>query len=233
MNDKVYNTKKGTSFREEGGSIINSNIDEARNILAAAGIDPSYYDTIYVLIRQDEVNDSYQSSYKSNEKQIVEAALQAWTNLGFSVEPTYATNEQFETAYATSDYDIVGMDYQMISTHAVYDLAMFSSAYSYNGSLLKGYTNETFDALLADAFKATDLNERAEILHNAEEALIEDGALIPVVFNANAYVVSSELKNVKTDFWGAQIFTKARLKNYVQYLPSVRNAASVASEDEE
>jgi len=232
LNDKVYNTKKGTSFREEGGSVVTSNMDEARNVLAAAGIDPSYYDTIYVLIRQDEVNDSYQSSYKSNEKLIVEAALQAWTELGFMVEPTYATSEQFEEVYATGDYDVVGMDYQMISAHALYDLAMFSSAYSYNGSLLKGYTNETFDALLADAFKETNLDKRAEILHNAEKALIEDGALIPVVFNTNAYVVSSELKKVKTDFWGVQIFTKAKLKDYVQYLPSVRDAAVVASEEE-
>ncbi len=237
LNDKVYNTKKGTSFREEGGAVVTSNLDEARNTLAAAGIDPSDYDFVRILIRWDEKNDG-QSAYKSNERIIVEAAIQAWTALGFEVEPIYATNEQFETAYATGDYDVVGADYQMISAHALYDLAMFSSEYSKTGSLLswykteyvdgnrefvkKTYVNEEFEAFLADAYKTSDLAARAELLHKAEKALIDDGAVIPVVFNTNAYVVSSELKQVKTDFWGVQIFKKANLKNYVQYLPSVR-----------
>lgn len=237
LNGKVYNTKKGTSFRKEGGSVITSNIDEARNLLAQENIDPMDYDTVYVLIRWDEQNDG-KGTYKSNETVIVDAAIEAWRNLGFDVEPVYATDEQFEAAYAIGDYDVIGADYQMISTHALYDLAMFSSEYNKTGSLLswyqstyvngqrvyvkKTYTNEAFEDLLAQAFAEKDLAKRAEILHNAEKALIDDGAVIPVVFNANAYVVASELKNVKTNYWGVQNFQKANLKNYVQYLPSVR-----------
>ena len=237
LNGKVYNTKKGTSFRKEGGSVITSNIEEARNLLAQENIDPMDYDTVYVLIRWDEQNDG-NGTYKSNETVIVDAAIEAWRNLGFDVEPVYATDEQFEAAYAIGDYDVIGADYQMISTHALYDLAMFSSEYNKTGSLLswyqstyvngqrvyvkKTYTNEAFEDLLAQAFAEKDLAKRAEILHNAEKALIDDGAVIPVVFNANAYVVASELKNVKTNYWGVQNFQKANLKNYVQYLPSVR-----------
>ena len=237
LNGKVYNTKKGTSFRKEGGSVITSNIDEAKNLLAQENIDPMDYDTVYVLIRWDEQNDG-NGTYKSNETVIVDAAIEAWRNLGFDVEPVYATDEQFEAAYAIGDYDVIGADYQMISTHALYDLAMFSSEYNKTGSLLswyqstyvngqrvyvkKTYTNEAFEDLLAQAFAEKDLAKRAEILHNAEKALIDDGAVIPVVFNANAYVVASELKNVKTNYWGVQNFQKANLKNYVQYLPSVR-----------
>ena len=87
---------------------------------------------------------------------------------------------------------------------------------------------------MADAFKESDLEKRAEILHTAEKLLVADeAAVIPVVFNANAYVVSGELSNVKTNYWGVQIFTKAKLKNYVQYLPSVRAAASNDDETEE
>ena len=217
--------------------MITSNIEEARNLLAQENIDPMDYDTVYVLIRWDEQNDG-NGTYKSNETVIVDAAIEAWRNLGFDVEPVYATDEQFEAAYAIGDYDVIGADYQMISTHALYDLAMFSSEYNKTGSLLswyqstyvngqrvyvkKTYTNEAFEDLLAQAFAEKDLAKRAEILHNAEKALIDDGAVIPVVFNANAYVVASELKNVKTNYWGVQNFQKANLKNYVQYLPSVR-----------
>ena len=251
LNDKVYNTKKGTSFREEGGNILTNNLQEAKTYLDTNGIDSSSYGPIRVLIRWDEKSDG-QSSYKSNERIIVDTAIQTWNQLGFEVDAVYATNAEFEEAYATGDYDIIAADYQMISAYALYDLAMFSSEYSKTGSLLswykseydystgninlvkKAYVNEEFEALIAQAFKTTDLAERAEILHNAEQKLIDDAVVIPVVFNANAYVVSSELKNVKTDFWGVQIFKKANLKNYVQYLPSVRDVATASSlEDEE
>ena len=248
LNSKVYNTKKGTSFRKAGGDVISAsaNIQAAQDLLAANGIDPSDYDTIYVLIRGDEMNDGYESEvngFMSNEKAILLKAVEAWNALGFEVEYDIrnyhdydedGVDNGFKAAYDKGEYDIVGMDYQMISTFALYNLAMFSSEYSGNASLLKGYTNEEFDNLLTDAFKESDANKRADILHDAEKLLVDtEAAVIPVVFNANAYVVSKELSKVKTDYWGVQIFTKTQLKNYVQYLPSVKAAASNDDETEE
>ena len=240
LNSKVYNTKKGTSFRKGGDAISASgNLTGAIELLNQNGIDPADYDTIYILIRGDEMNDSYDSEVNgrmSNEKAILYTAIQTWTDLGFSVEMdirnyhNWVENEKgelvdegFIAAYENGDYDIVGMDCQMVSAYALYNLAMFSSEYSGNASLLKGYTSEAFDTLLGEAFKESDADKRAEILHNAEKQLVDtEAAVIPVVFNANAYVVAKDLSNVKTDYWGVQIFKKANLKNYVQYLPSVR-----------
>jgi oligopeptide transport system substrate-binding protein len=260
LNGKVYNTKKGTSFRKSGGDVISAsaNIDAARAILEEAGIDPADYDDIYVLIRGDEMGDNYDSEvngYMSNEKAILYAAVEAWNALGFTVEVDICNYHDFDengvdngfiAKYESGDYDIVGMDYQMISTYALYDLAMFSYKYSAGAALLAGrktvtgvttstpYTIEAFDNLLDEAFKEADLGKRAEILHNAEKVLVdEEAAVIPVVFNTNAYVVSKELSKVKTDYWGVQIFKKAQLKNYVQYLPSVRAAANAGDETEE
>ena len=237
LNSKVYNTKKGTSFREVGGDVISAsgNIAEAQALLADAGINPSKYKRITVLVCEDEVNDSYDDnkSFRSNEKAIVEMAVQAWTELGFAVEYDIRGYDDFMAAYESGDYTIVGMDYQMISTQALYNLAMFSTEYSGKASLLKGYANkeanileyhtdEEFERLLDDAFKSTNANERADLLHQAETILVEKALVIPVVFNTNAYVVSDELSKVKTDYWGAQIFTKTQLKNYVQYLDTVK-----------
>ena len=247
LNSKVYNTKKGTSFRKAGDSVISGDLAAAQALLQNAGIDPSDYDTIYVLACADAVNDSYASENKgfmSNEKKILLKAVETWQKLGFDVEYDIRNYHDYDdedgvdngfiAAYKSGQYDIVGMDYQMISAYALYDLAMFSSEYSGTASLLKGYVNEEYDNLLADAFKESDLEKRAEILHTAEKLLVADeAAVIPVVFNANAYVVSGELSNVKTNYWGVQIFTKAKLKNYVQYLPSVRAAASNDDETEE
>ena len=248
LNGKVYNTKKGTSFRKAGGDVISAstNVAAAQALLEEHGIDPSDYDTIYVLIRGDEMGDNYYSQengYMSDEKAILLKAVDAWTQLGFEVEYNILNYHQYDedgvdtgfiATYEKGEYDIVGMDYQMISTYALYNLAMFSSEYSANASLLKGYTNEEFDNLLTDAFKESDANKRADILHDAEKLLVDtEAAVIPVVFNTNAYVVSKELSKVKTDYWGVQIFTKTELKNYVQYLPSVRAAASNDDETEE
>ena len=256
LNDKVYNTKKGTSFREEGGDLISAtgDIEGAIALLEANGIKPETYDTIRVIIHGDDMNDSYNSGlkgFKSNEKAILLAAVDAWRQLGFDVEyeildyhvDDNGVDKGFIAAYESGDYDIIGMDYQMISTYALYDLAMFSNKYSAGAALLKGtttastsdglvstdtyYVDTDFDNLLDDAFKTSDLEDRATSLHAAEKLLVSEKALvIPVVFNANAYVVSDELSNVKTDYWGTQIFTKADLKDYVQYLPSVRNNSS-------
>jgi ABC-type transport system substrate-binding protein len=260
LNSKVYNTKKGTSFRKAGGDVISasSNITAAIALLEDNDIDPADYDTIYVLVRGDEMGDNFYSQengYMSNEKAILLKAVEAWTQLGFEVEYEIVNYHDYDengvdngfiARYQKGDYDIIGMDYQMISAYALYDLAMFSNKYSGGASLLSGaktvsgvtttsyYTIEAFDALLDEAFKESNLNKRAEILHEAEKLLIEEeAAVIPVVFNTNAYVVSKELSKIKTDYWGVQIFTKTQLKNYVQYLPSVRAAAANNDETEE
>ena len=54
-----------------------------------------------------------------------------------------------------------------------------------------------------------------------------------MIFNTNAYVVSDELSKVTTNYWGVQMFTKTELKDYVQYLPSVKAAAAKEQENAE
>ena len=238
LNDKVYDTKKGTSFREEGGAILNSkgDLEGAKAVLKDADIYPEDYDDIYILVRQNEVNDSYASAqlgFMSNEKAIAQYAASVWKQLGFNVVVRATDNATFEDAYKTGDYDIVGMDYQMISAYPVYDLAAFSAQYSGQAVPVKNYVNEQFDALLTSAFEEHDAAKRAELLHEAEAVLLADNAVVPVIFNTNAYVVSDELSKVTTNYWGVQLFTKTELKDYVQYLPSVKAAAAKEQENAE
>ena len=117
------------------------------------------------------------------------------------------------------------MDYQTISVFPLYNLAAFSATYSGAAVPVTGYENAEYDALLAEAYAETDADKKAELLHSAEKLLVDDAAVVPVIFNTNAYVVSKELSNVKTNYWGVQTFTKADLDDYVQYLESERMAA--------
>lgn len=239
LNDKIYNTKKGTSFREEGGDIISadSNLEAAKQLLADNGIYGDSYDDIYIVVRQDEANDSYQSEqmgYMSKEKAIAQYAKSVWEELGFYVVVQTVEATSYDEILATGEYDVIGLDFQMISAHALYNLAAFSSAFSGDAVPVTGYVNEEYDALITEAYAENDLAKRAEYLHKAEEILLStDAVVVPVIFNTNAYAVSSKLSKVKNNYWGVQIFTKAELKDYVQYLPSVKEAAAKEQETAE
>ena len=131
----IFNTKKGTSFRKKGGDILSSSakIDEAKNILAEAGIDPSTYEEIYLYYISDSVNDSYQSAewgYMSKEKTVASYAKKAWEELGFKVVMKGVPADVYAEVYKSGDYDVIGLDYQMMSAYPIYNLAPFAKAYS-------------------------------------------------------------------------------------------------------
>ncbi|MBQ9747398.1 MAG: hypothetical protein IJV98_01300 [Clostridia bacterium] len=237
LNNKVFNTSKGNTFREEGDDVLDiyGDIEGAKQLLAANDIYPEDYDDLYLVVRKDEKNDSYQSAklgYKSNEYAIAEYAQSVWNQLGFNVVINSLDNAAYEEAYNTGDYEIIGMDYQTISVFPLYNLAAFSSTYSGTAVPVKGYSNADFEALITEAYATADADDRAALLHDAEKLLVEDAAVVPVVFNTNAYVVSDSLSKVTTNYWGAQMFTKTVLDDYVQYLESVRAAAIREAEEE-
>ncbi len=59
---------------------------------------------------------------------------------------------------------------------------------------------------------------KAKLLHEAEKILMEDMPVIPVVFNKNATVGTSDLKKVDSDLYVSYDFTKAKFKNYEDYV---------------
>ena len=79
-----------------------------------------------------------------------------------------------------------------------------------------GYYSEEYDALMQKAYEATG-KERSQYLHEAEEMLLKDGAVVPLVYNVNIWT-SQELSGIQTSYFGYQIFTDTTLKNYTDYL---------------
>ncbi len=59
--------------------------------------------------------------------------------------------------------------------------------------------------------------QKAALLHKAEELLMTDLPVIPVVFNKNAVMVSGDLKGVSSTYYVPAIFRKTTLKNYSDY----------------
>lgn len=63
--------------------------------------------------------------------------------------------------------------------------------------------------------------QKAILLHKAEELLMTDMPVIPVVFTKNAVLLSKEVKNAEAEYYIPYTFRNATLKNYDQYYYTV------------
>ena len=233
----IFDTKKGTSFRKQSGQLIStsSGLEEAKQMLEEAGINPYRYADIYLYYRADNVNDSYysaQNGFKSKEKTVCEFVQKAWNELGFNVVLKACTASEYESAYTSKEFDCIALDYQCLSAYPIYDLAPFAIEYSGKVTLndtgsqktyvssphITGYASLEYNDLIKQAFEATNQKEKATILHNAEKMLIVDAPIVPIIFNGETYAVSKVLSGLTTNYWGSKLFTKVEMKDYLSYL---------------
>ena len=62
--------------------------------------------------------------------------------------------------------------------------------------------------------------EREQLLRQAEELLVQDAPVIPVLFNQNGAYIARQLRKVTYDKFGNFVFTNAKLRSYEKYLPA-------------
>lgn len=240
---------KGQSFRKKGNDLLATtatlSLDEAKAKLDAISAPRGEFTLTYL---------------DREEPRAIATYVQAqWEALGYTVElepvssdvvriygktESDSTEENYSDVtcsklqyqYAQGDFDVIGIDYQMLSTNALSVLAtlttdMNGNGYdwaAYNQSSDKDddfavenfahYENDAYDALLHRAYEETDLKARAALLHEAEKLLMDDMAVIPLVFSQNFYVVNkSYLKGLDVNYYGYTTFTDARLKKYERF----------------
>ena len=155
-----------------------------------------------------------------------------WEELGFKVTTkALANSKRVSNAYRDRDFDILAIDYQMLSEDAFNYFATFSTAMSgmgidmQNGNYdpvehISGYSNEEYDAIMENAYAAEDRKAASVYLHEAEAKLAEDMPVIPVVFNQDYYLMNKKvISNVSLDYFGGKIFKDLKMKDYKKYLP--------------
>ncbi len=242
---KVFDTTAGTSFREEGGDIISSTADVAgaKSLLASAGVSGGSFT---IKVRTNEVDIA-----------IAEYVAGVWGDLGFNVKVETVKSktksdetgallavDMFQKAYDEGDFDVIAIDMTMLSTNAFNALSQFAPVYSGNGvdmdsedydlyTHISGYNSEDYNALIEAAYAETDRAARAEILHQAEEMLLEDMPIVPLVFLQDAYIVSDELSGIKTDYFGARDFKDTKLKNYMEHKAKTDTSSDTTISSEE
>lgn len=230
---KVFDSTSGTSFREVGGDVISSTADVAgaKSLLSSAGVNGGSFT---LKVRDNEV-DLAVANYVAG----------VWNGLGFTVtvEAVKSTVnssdstifvDNFQKAYDEGDFDVIAIDMNMLSTDAFSALSQFSAAFSGNGvdmdsetydlyTHITGYSSEEYDALIEAAYAEKDRSARATILHQAEEMLLEDMPVMPVVFLQDAYVYSDVLSGISTDYYGTRNFNDTKMKDYMTYKQATAN----------
>ena len=234
--DCVLDTATGKSFRGNALIAANAKVDEAKALLDSvnlAGIDTSFTLT---------VNDDEESLA------IAALVESAWESLGHgisvTVEPVGTVTTKLsdgseildskiqtlvkQASRGNRNFDVIAVDWQMFSTDAFVALAAFSTDYSGCGVELPyltksygsfgGYTDEAYDDLIASAYKTSDKSRRSELLHDAEELLVDSACIVPLVYNQNFAFISSDLSKVVADGYGHFGFKNAKQKNYRDYL---------------
>ncbi len=135
--------------------------------------------------------------------------------------------DDLQNSYTSGDYDIIAIDYQMLSVDAFSALAAFSTNYNGFGADFSmkdgqsqfaikkhssGYASDAYDALIDAAYNEKNLDERVKILHEAEELLLSESPIIPVYFNQNFYIKSKDFKKVDNTLYGIPVFNKSKVK---------------------
>lgn len=231
ITDKVFDGNRKTYFRDVGGELIKpaADLSAAKSLLSSAG---ATFGNFSITIRPNEIDRAIAAYIKG-----------VWESLGYTItikELTGRVNagdsgiydDKFYEALSTKAFDVIAIDMQMLATDAFGTLAPFATPFSGNGvdmstenyeliPHMTGYSSEAYDALIEAAFAEKDRAKRAEILHDAEELLVQDMPVIPVIFYQDAYVYRGELSGIKSVYYGTRDFKKMKLKDYMTYKSSI------------
>lgn len=241
----VFNaTKKNDTFRDNDstGLALTANIDAAKKLLADAKIDPAKYMFAISVPAYDDVHmeiaKMVQAAWGKDGVgfNVAINAIQNIDNQDTAISTgaviTGIKDDIFLESYLAGKFEVAAIDYTALSTDAFACLAVFAKGYtggaSVSGNSIEftvathktGFNNEAYNAKIEAAFKEKDLNKRAVLLHEAEDILMKELPIVPIIFNKNIVMKSKDLKKVEFDFYTSPIFTEAKLKNYKDYIPA-------------
>lgn len=234
------NSKKDL-FREVGGNILSASSDmsAAQSALNESGIKASDYKFSISVPAYDEVHLAIAELVK-------EAWSSLGFNVTVNAVETIVNDDILKTTgevakdirddifvenYQAGKFEVAAIDYTAFSADAFSVLAPYAKCFTGGSSTkdgsrdfeipthISGYNSEEYNELIEKAYAEKDIKARATILHDAEELLMEDLPIIPIIFNQTATLEHKDLSKVKYTYYGTMIFTKTKLKNYELYIP--------------
>jgi len=241
----VFETdSKKKTFRDYDGTglALTANLSKAKEKLKAAGIDPSMFMFSITVPSYDDVHMRIANMVKKAWGPSglgFNVAINAITPIdnqdkAISTKQTIGgiKDDIFHENYIAGKYEVAAIDYTALSPDAFSVLAPFAKGYTGGASLLprsnvffipthkSGFDNDSYNAKIKAASSEKDLKKRAAILHEAENILMSELPILPIIFNKTISMKAKDLSKVDYNYYGAPIFTKAKLKNYEDYIPA-------------
>lgn len=130
-----------------------------------------------------------------NSKKQAECVQEMWVNnLGINVEINQITYAEVLTRQQNGDCEVIwggwGADYDDAYSY----LEMFKSDAGINHT---GYSNPQVDELLNASQTETDVAARSQMLHEAEQLIVDDGAFLPQTEREVHYLIADNLTGVE------------------------------------
>lgn len=190
----------GKDFAEKQYFDPKGNVEEAKKLLAEAGYpDGKGFPSIVLLYNPEKQHGI-----------IAQAVQDMWkTNLGIDVQ---LQSQEFKVLIATRN----DKNYEMARDGWVADYAdpmtFLDMLQSTSGQNNSGYNNPEYDKLIVAAKAEQDANKRLEMLHKAEDILMEDMPVITLFYDTQPMGIKDYVKDVRTTPLGFIYFDKAYIE---------------------
>lgn len=244
---KVFNGESSKKdFRTAGGDLIATSADmaAAKSKLSSAGITASDYSFSILVAAYDDVHmviaEKVAAAWNELGFKVTVDAVNVVVNddLGTTDEvPTDIRDDECLERVRVGDYQVAAVDLVAYSTDAFGILAPFAKGFTGQGmdmgmkdengqpyyvlpTHITGFDNEAYTAIIEKAYSTTSQSAKADVLHEAEKALMESMPVIPIIFNQSAKLVHDDLSKVTVNYYGVNGFSKTQQKNYQDYVPA-------------
>lgn len=172
-------------FREEGGAYFEENAEEAKELLEK-GMEEEGWDEL------PEVALSYNTD--ENHKKLAEA-VQEMIKKNLDVD-LKLNNQEWKTYLESANQGNFQMA-RMGWVGAFVDPVVMLDYYLGNSPNNRtNWVNETYDELMDESKMELDDEKRYDLLHEAEEILMEEMPFMPVNFNTNTYMTSDKFEDI-------------------------------------
>lgn len=182
---QVEDTSTGEAFNKDSGDYYSYDVEQAKELLSEAGYpDGEGFPTL-----------TYAISSGSNHAEIAQAIQSMWKeNLGINVEIVEEELSVFISDRKAGKFSIARYTWEGSYADPDTWLSLYVSDSENNDSK---YSSSEYDEIVKEAQQEIDPAKRFELLHEADELLIqEDMAVIPLFYPVNNYIVKSSIKNL-------------------------------------
>lgn len=160
-----------TDFRDKGGDLFKADVEQAKQLLSEAGYpDGKGFPGV-----------TYLYNTSDNNKKIAEMLQEQWKqNLGIDIKLENIEWSVFlDRRRKEHNFDMARGSWVGDYVDAMTFLGMFDSTSPFNDAQ---YSNPEYDKVIRAAATEIDAEKRSELLHQAEQMIIDDAVIVPIYY---------------------------------------------------